>query len=209
MISIQYNEMVQPFREVFRRMAVPFFLFFLVLTTLLFLSWIFLLPILTRTEVHGESKNIRDLITYRKELQSDVSRVRRNRNQLVLPGQDPLYNVLKQEKHKKVSFSSLRREILRTALSHSSVVKDAVRISFIQYDAARDMLTLEGSVFAGASSTTVLAEFIDALQALPWIYVIEQPDFLRQKNEHGEIFSPFSLDISLHVSVLRETFPVL
>ena len=196
-------------QEICRRMAVPFSLFFFVLAVLLLLSWTLLLPVFTQTEVYGKSMDIRSLVAYNKRLRAAVLEAQHVRNQLILPGQDPLFFALKQEKHRRVSFAALQEEIERFLRHAVPPEKGEVRVYALKYDAKQSALLVEGAVFAGMQSVTFLAHIADSLQNIPWVHAVELPVFRREQSDVGEFFAPFSFTIALDVAVVHSTFPVL
>src|SRR5688572_2303336 len=98
---------------VLRRSALPFFLFGTVLMSLMFLSWMLLLPRFTKVDIAGTAYGIDELLSHREELQKALEAAEQERSLHLLAVGDETYQALMQEKLSHTSFSALKADILR------------------------------------------------------------------------------------------------
>lgn len=184
--------------DILRQLAMPFFLFAAVLLGLLLLSWVLLLPMLTRVEVDGEARSAVDLQVLKADLLSRVETLESSRDEFVLPLQEVVPPSLVTEKEMQASFPSLRESILQSALRLVPGQRDAVAIQSFRYDARENAIELTGAVRnVGPRSMTVLAQFVEELASLPSVSAIEKPRFVREEDDDGTFFSPFVIRLIL------------
>ncbi len=189
--------------HVVARLAFPLFAFAAALSLALFLSWWFLLPRLAGVPLHGELMYGTSLVQYYADLRARVDALEDVRNQLVLPGQDPLSQFLRQLRHSDVSLVLLSAALARSAEEAVPDRSDVVLLESFQYDAAEQTLTLMGDVrHVGPRSMTVLAEFIETLRSIPAVSAVEHQRFTREEDLKGEFHSPFTILLRLRQSSL-------
>lgn len=181
--------------QILRGMAVPFFIFSLVLLVLLSLSFTLVLPLFTRVDVGGSQRTAGELRTYVGQLSASVLRVERERDQSILPVAFVAYEDLKADRLAHPSFAGLRVELLRTA---SALVpeKDAIHVEAVSYDDAARVLSVVGDVRGvGPRSMTVLAEYVDAIAKISGVEV-SQPAYQRVDDPEIGMHSPFTLHLT-------------
>ena len=193
-------------REILRRLQVPLLLFSLSFAVLLALSWLLLLPRLTRVEIGGSVRGLTELRTYRDRLQAQISDLQDRRRSALLPLGATDYGGLVSAKHDRPSFESLL-DGLRAAASETAGQPDgglmggdgsAIRFSVFYYDATGGALSVRGRVQnVGPRSMTVLAQFIEALKANPSFTRVDGVRFVREEDSAGGFVSPFNLSFSL------------
>lgn len=184
--------------EILKRFALPLFAFAAMLSLALVLSWLFLLPRLAGVPLHGELLYGSSLVRFYADLRDRIDALEETRNQLVLPGQDPLSQFLRQFRRSDISFLPLSATLQRLAENVVPESPDAVLLTSFQYDALDQTLRLAGDVrHVGPRSMTVLAEFIAALRGIPLIENIEHQRFLREEDADGAFHSPFTLLLRL------------
>lgn len=184
--------------HVVARFAFPLFAFAAVLFAALFLSWWLFLPRLAGVPLHGEMMYGSSLVQFYADLRDHVDALEEARNRLVLPGQDPLSQFLRQRRRSDVSLVSLSATLTRSAEETVPDHPDAVLLESFQYDVAHHTLTLTGDVRnVGPRSMTVLAEFIEKLRSIPTVEAVEHQRFLREEDPKGMFHSPFTLLLRL------------
>ena len=182
---------------VLRRSALPFFLFGAVLMSLMFLSWMLLLPRFTKIDIGGTAFGIDELMSHREELQKDLEVAEQERSLHLLAVGDKTYQALMQEKLSHTSFSSLKVDILRIA-DESAEQNDAIHVSNFSYEPVPGTFKVEGDVrFVGPRSMTVLAQFIENVQAHASVASITMPRFVREDHPGMGPHSPFSITVTL------------
>lgn len=185
------------------RLAFPLFAFAAVLSLALFLSWWFLLPRLAGIPLHGELMYGASLVQFYADLHDRVDALEDVRNQLVLPGQDPLSQFLRQLRRSDVPLVLLSAALARSAEETVPDRSDVVLLESFQYDATEQILTLTGDVrHVGPRSMTVLAEFIETLRSIPAVSAVEHQRFTREEDLKGELHSPFTVLLRLRQSSL-------
>ncbi len=175
----------------FGRIAEPLLLFSLALSGLLLLSSIFLLPRLTRFAVEGTNVSPVDIAAHVRQLRADLSSLESKRNHLVLPELDPAYNMLKEQKRTSMNLSDVRTELLQAAAKLSNA-DHAVFLTHFSSETTTHTITVTGDVRnVGTRSMTVLAGYVDAVAALPFVTHLERPAFTREGDEKTGLHSPF------------------
>lgn len=187
-----------PLGTVVRRMAVPFFLFAVVLCSLLGLSWLLLLPELTSVEVGGSVRSMQELTMYVSSLQDDIQTLEKKRSAFLLPVHHDLYERIKIVKKKRDRFEDLRRELHRTIRELVPQNPQSIYLSDIYYNAADHTARVRGEVSSvGPRSMTVLARFIEAVEQISFVIDVESSRFVRLEDAQGEFYTPFTLHILL------------
>ena len=183
------------------RFALPLFAFAAVLSLALFLSWWFFLPRLAGVPIHGEMLYGGSLVRLYADLHDRVDALEDARNQLVLPGQDPLSQFLRQLRRSDISLVPLLVALARSAEEAVPDRPDAIVFEDFQYGATSKTLQVTGDVRrVGPRSMTVLAEFIDVLGSVPVVDAVENQRFTREESPKGEFHSPFTLLLRLRSS---------
>jgi hypothetical protein len=205
-----FGTLVAPAQALARRLAAPFFLFSVVLASLLFLSQSFLLPLFTKVEIGGEAISLSEVRAKQTALAKELDQKETQRSNLLISVHDELYTALKNRKRGGADFLTLRTDLLR-------VLKDApggdsgggsatgaaagggeIFLSKISYDAANETLWLSGDVRGvGPRSMTVLATFVEELRALPSIESVTTPAFVRIDDPASGPHSPFDITLAL------------
>jgi hypothetical protein len=185
--------------DVIRRTALPFFLFSVVLTGLLLISWYALIPELTSVEIAGQKRGLKEIRAYRDDLVSQIETIEANRDEFLMPVQDPIFVGLRAKKQEVPEFMGLRSDIGRVAQSMHPEMDGAVAISLFAVDIDAKQAKVNGEVRnVGPRSMTVLAEFIDEVRELPGIGEVDTSKYTRKEHPERGFFSPFSLAISLN-----------
>lgn len=180
------------------RFAFSLFAFAAVLFVALFLSWWFLLPRLAGVPLHGKMVYGASLVQFYADLRDRVDALEDVRNQLVLPGQDPLSQFLRQLRRSDIPLIPLSAVLERMAEVVVPDRADAVFLESFHYDTKDNALTVTGDVrHVGPRSMTVLAEFIETLRSVPTVDAIEDQRFTREEGPKGEFHSPFTLVLRL------------
>ncbi|MDD4627876.1 MAG: hypothetical protein PHE68_00580 [Candidatus Peribacteraceae bacterium] len=189
---------VPSFREILRRAALPFAVFGIVLLLLLVLSWVLLLPRFTRVELHGMLQNADDLQAYVQEVKTEIGKVERKRDALILPLDGSSYGALAQTKVEMQSLPAMHAAITGTARSVVPEQSDAIALTSVRYDDSSRSIEVGGDVRnVGLRSMTVLAELVDAFGALPFVAHAEHPSFTREKDPDIGYHSPFQFRLML------------
>ncbi|OGJ57167.1 hypothetical protein A3H22_03575 [Candidatus Peribacteria bacterium RIFCSPLOWO2_12_FULL_55_15] len=183
------------------RIAFPLFAFAAALVCALLLSRLLFLPRLAGVRLHGETMYGSSLTRFYADLRDRVDAQEEARNHLVLPGRDPLSLFLRRLRRSDVSTALLFAAVARGAENAVRDRPDAVFLESFHYDAAGRTLALAGDVrHVGPRSMTVLAEFIETLQRIPFVDAVEHQRFLREEDASGAFHSPFSLLLRLRSS---------
>lgn len=183
------------------RFALPLLVFAFVLAGALSFSWWFLLPRLAGVPLHGEMLYGASLTRFYADLHDRVRTLEQERNHLVLPGQDPLSQFLRHLRRSDVTLIPLMDMLFQSAKKVVPENADAVLLASFAYDAEERTLMLTGDVRGvGPRSMTVLAEFIEALQRLPFVEAVEHQRFTREEDPEGAFHSPFTLLLRLRSS---------
>lgn len=185
----------QPLQDILRRTALPLLLFAGVLFSLLLLSYSMLLPRFTRLhKADGTALSPRAIAQYEKTLAADLTRSEEERVRLVLPVNDESYNALK-EKKRDLSLMDMESELLKTA-ARLGETNDTVVLNKLSIDG--DVVVADGDVRnVGTRSMTVLAAYVEQLDALPFVADLERPAFLREQLPDGSYRSPFTIRFRL------------
>lgn len=180
-----------------RRSALPFALFAGILAGLMALSWVLLLPLLTRVEVAGSLHTLTSLQAYRDDLQNELTEAEERRSHSLLAIQDPAYHALRTYKWGEQSAFRLRERFQEIAAGVIAQ-NDAVHVAEVAWDPGGNTVLIQGSVrFVGPRCMTVLAEFVEAIENSPEFVVVSMPRFERKDDPVIGPFSPFV--ISLHL----------
>lgn len=180
------------------RFAFSLFAFAAVLFVALFFSWWFLLPRLAGVPLHGKMVYGASLVQFYADLRDRVDVLEDARNHLVLPGQDPLSQFLRQVRRSDIPLIPLFAALERTAKAAVPDHADAVLLESFHYDTKDNTLTVIGDVrYVGPRSMTVLAEFIETLRGVPTVEAIEDQRFTREEDPKGAFHSPFTLVLRL------------
>lgn len=184
------------FHAVLGRMALPFLLFTAVLFGLLALSWLLLLPQVTSFPVGGSLLPASALQQREKELLADIAAVEAKRDALVFPVADAVYTVLTEQKRAVIQPDALLKTLTVTG-QEAAEKEGVVRIDRVAIDTVSRKVTLAGDVHnTGPSSMTVLARFVEMVEALPFVSDLQAPSFIRE-GEGGHIHSPFTFVFTL------------
>lgn len=178
---------------ILQRISMPLFLFSGVLFLLLFFSWIVILPRFTRFDVAGVSLKPLEMAAYTQQLRAQLTTMEQKRDQLVLPQTDPTYTALKQDK-----LSMPDPLLIRTALINAAgnvISSDAaLTIRTLDVDASTTVVSVTGDVRSSSPDTmTVLAQYIDAVEKMPFVSHLQRPTFTRMQDAAGAFHSPFSM----------------
>lgn len=181
-------------REVLRRVLFPFALFSVVLLMLLVLSWYLLLPRFTRVALHGVPQDPSLLQAYVQGVQDETKKMEGKRTALILPLDDSPYGVLVQEKMSQPSLLSFHEQLKNVARTFLPEQSQAVTLQSIIWE--RDTVVVMGDVRnVGLQSMAVLAQFVEAVRAMPGIERVDFPSFTRERDETIGFHSPFTIRI--------------
>lgn len=187
---------VPPPREILRRVLLQLFLFALVLTTLLLLSWVLIIPGFGRIEIGGTVRGIAELTAHRNHLTADIASFRERRDATLLPLRDSSYGELVYAKASSPHFLTLRAHIQEVALRLVPEEPDAVTIDVMRFDVSTLTFEIAGRIQrVGPRSMTVLAQFIEELRAIPGVTALHGARFAREQDASGAFFSPFQLSL--------------
>lgn len=181
-----------PYRAVLERIAEPFAIFAGSLLVLLLLAQFLVLPLFNRFEVDGQALKPDQLAQYQARLTQEVKKEESDRDLLVLPVKNETYRVLQESKSAGPSLASVKSSILQIAKNTQG--SGSVIIQHLDFDGAT--LTVKGDVRAGLSSMTVLAAFVEGVEALPFADAFVRPAFTREEDEGGP-HSPFEFSFRL------------
>lgn len=183
-------------REVLRRVLFPFALFSFVLLALLVLSWFLLLPRFTRVDVHGAPQDPLALQRSIEEMDAKMKALEQKRLALILPLSDTTFGVLVKEKIEQpdlLIFIDHLKNVAKTFLPEQPQA-----VHFAAFRAERDVIVVTGDVRnVGLQSMAVLAQFVEAVRAMPGIGRVDFPPFSRERSEDVGFHSPFTLRIHL------------
>jgi len=184
---------------VLRRFSVSLLLFSVVLCAVLVCSQVFILPRYTRIEINGEFHDIASLRAHYAALQASVSARERERNALIFPVHDELYQSLVQAKHAQPDPAALLRRFQNIASQFTNDGVQRVFLHSLSVHGDDRSVVLHGEVRnAGPRSMTVLAQFVEALRALPVVQELSNPQFKREVNADGTFTSPFVISLILY-----------
>jgi hypothetical protein len=184
-------------RQILAQLALPFFLFALVLATLLTLSAALLLPIFTKVEVGGKQHTAGELRSLQMRLSADITRKEQERDVSVLPFQDRQFETVSAERDALPTFVQMRQDVLHAAAAITPE-QDAVHVSSIRFAEGEKTLEVGGDVRnVGERSMTVLAQFVRELEHMPAAAGVRQPDFQRLIDPQTGPHSPFTITLIL------------
>ncbi len=183
----------EPIQKILERSAVPLLLFGAVLFVLLFVSWFGILPRFTRFAVADLSLSPTEMDAYVAEQRSSLSALEEKRDRLVLPEHDAGYTALKNEKRTLQNALDIKTLLLQVA-GDLHEVPDAIVITHIDFDSTTSKVSVTGDVQNVAlRSMTVLASYIENVEALPVVKDFVRPSFTRAQNADGTFHSPFKI----------------
>jgi predicted CopG family antitoxin len=187
------------FGDIARRTAFSFFLFSVVLTALLAVSWFILVPELTRVEIGGSVRGLQELQAYKVDLEGQIVALESQRGSFLLPVDHDLYQKLKQLKDERMKFQELRREIRQVIKELVPGRTDVVILSGFYFDASKNVGEIHGEIVnIGPRSMTVLAQFVEDINNIPVVMNVETSRYTRQEGQKpGSFFSPFTLRITI------------
>ena len=186
------------FGEILRRTSMQFFLFSAVLAGLLLLSWYLLIPELTHIEVGGSVRGLRELKEYKANLEAQILTIEHRRNAFLAPVQSNAYSRIKQLKKSRLKYQEIRTQLTDTATTLIPDTKNAVAFSRFRYDSLRNIVELQGEVRnVGPRSMTVLAQFVEAVEALPTVIAVQSTRYTRKEDPEIGYYSPFTLLLQL------------
>jgi len=181
-----------PFRAILDRSAEPFAIFSGALLLLLALAQVAVLPMFNKFEVNGQVLRPRQLAQYRADLVQKVNDAESKRDDLVLPIHDETYRTLRDTKDNLPPLATARAAIEAAA----RVTQGSGSIVLLRYHAEGDAITVRGDVRAGVSSMTVLASFIEKVEALPFVSAFTRPAFTREEDPDLGAHSPFTFSFT-------------
>ena len=141
-----------------------------------------------------------EMAVYASQMKAQLSTMEETRNHLVIPIIDPSYDALKTQKRTEVSLLEIRAQLLNAAV-HLQGASDAVSITHLTLDSEKGIVTFAGNVsHVGQRSMTVLAAYVDAVEALPIVDHLQRPAFTRVQDDATNFHSPFSMQFTLKSS---------
>ena len=181
-------------REVLKRVLFPFALFSVVLLSLLVLSWYLLLPRFTRVALHGVPQDPSHLQTYVEGVQAETKKMEDKRLALILPLDHSSFGDLVQEKMSQPSLLAFYEQLKNVATTFLPEQSQAVFVQSISYE--NDVVQLKGDVRnVGLQSMAVVAQFVEAVRAMPGVKRVDFPSFTRERDENIGFHSPFVIRI--------------
>jgi hypothetical protein len=184
-------------QTILHRMAVPFALFGMSLSVVLSLSWMFLLPAVTRVKLGSVEVPAREISAYAANLQGQITTLSAQRDDLILPIRDALHQGLISWKRAGHDVRTLEQDVREAA----HAVSDTIVIRHTAYDRDGMSLILDGEARAGLQSLTVLGGFVDALESLPTVASVRDQVFNRAEL-NGTVTAPFHLSLELRAPTL-------
>jgi len=175
---------------ILHRIAVPLLVFCAVLLGLLSLSYILLLPQLTRVEILGEQRDTVELRAHIQQLKASVLSMEDQRSSLVTPLEDGLFSFMKSRKLSQPSFL-LIKSIVYEAAKVVPEYPHAVHVTQMHYTADGSVVLTGRVEGVGPRSMTVLAQFVDALKKSASVQSVDLPRFTREQSDDGAFVSPF------------------
>ena len=184
--------------DVLHSAAVPFLFFAAVLCGLLLLSWVLLLPVLTRVEVAGHEGGAPELIAFKGALVASIQQLEEQRDEYLLPGGEGFPEEVLARRQIQSEVASVREAVLSVSERVVPETNYVIAFQSLSYDAAQRSLVLTGRVQnVGPASMTVLAQFVSALKALPVVASVAPPRYVREQAEDGSFSSPFVITLTL------------
>lgn len=186
------------FADILRSAAGPLALFSAVLAFLLFLSWLLVLPRFTQVTVRGKLLSPAALAVHVRSVREELAAAQSKRDALILPLDQTSYAAFMQEKIDAVSPGQVRAAILGIAQSLVPEQRQAVLLTSFVFTPQEKTLQLSGDVrHVGLRSMTVLAQFVDAVSALPSVAGVQRPVFTREQDAEIGFHSPFTFRVTL------------
>ncbi len=186
------------FEDIARRTAFSFLLFSAVLAGLLTLSWYVLVPELTHTEVGGTVRSMRELKSYKADLEAQILTLEEERGSFLLPVDNNLYNRLKSMKESRVMFQGFRQDLKRIIKDLVPDQAGIVHLDLFAFYATQNAVEIRGDVRnVGPRSMTVLAQFVEDIQELDSVLSVETNRYTRKQSEGIGFHSPFVLRVHL------------
>ncbi|OIO55779.1 hypothetical protein AUJ46_00595 [Candidatus Peregrinibacteria bacterium CG1_02_54_53] len=183
-------------REILRRVLFPFALFGVVLLSLLVLSWYLLLPRFTRVDLHGTSRELSHLQTYVQDIGEQSQKLEDRRLALILPLDGSPYGRLVQAKMSQPSLLMFYEKLQNVAQTFLPEQSQSVVLKVIRWE--HDVIELTGDVRnVGLQSMAVLAQFVEAVRAMPDVERVDFPSFTRERDGNIGFHSPFTIRIYL------------
>ncbi len=180
------------------RILFSFAVFSFVLTGVLAVSRTFFLPSLTHVKVAGEERNIQEIRAYHKQLTAQLLEAESRRMDLLLPIQNEQYRPLLAGKQLAPDFLALQQRMQNVASQFATGGAPVIFFSDMRLRERERFLEVGGEVRnVGQRSMTVLAQFVEAVHALPFVADIQNPRFTRSFSAEKGDFSPFTIRITL------------
>lgn len=183
---------------VLQRSSVALFLFSAALCGALTVSRLLLLPRYTQVTFGGATEDASSLRERSSALQASILAQEHERDELILPLQDTFYRLLVSEKHRRPDVAMLLRRVENVAAQFTDDGKPQVFFERVAVLGDERSVQLQGTVRnAGPRSMTVLAQFTEALRALPVAASVVSPQFTRTVLPDGSLASPFAISFQL------------
>lgn len=181
-------------QDLLRRALFSFALFSTVLFLLLLLSWYLLLPAFTRIELHGVPQDPSRLQTYVQEVKAETRKMEERRTALLLPMDDSPYGALVQEKMSQQSVPSFFEQLKNVARTFLPEQPQAILLQSVSLEGGIMELTGDARN-VGLQSMAVLAQFVEAVRAIPGVKRVDFPSFTRERDADIGFHSPFVIRI--------------
>ena len=180
------------------RILLSFTIFSFVLAGALLASRTFLLPKLTHVKVAGEERDIQEIRAYHKRLVAQLSDAEEQRMDLMFPIQNEQYRALLAAKQRAPDFLALKDRLQNVAQQFADGGTQSIFFSDMRLRERERLLEVTGEVRnVGQRSMTVLAQFVEAVHALPIVADVQNPRFTRSSSAEKGDFSPFTIRITL------------
>lgn len=181
-----------------RRTGPPFLLFSSMLTAALVFSQTMVLPVLARVEAGGQRRDVAELHDYEQSLHARISSLEYKRDTLILPIQDESYRRLMSRKQARLSLDVVDAAIREIAESFVTEGGNVVAVMETDVSYRDRTITIRGDVRnVGTRSMTVLAQFTEKLKGLHFARSVENPRYVRLRDESVGMHSPFVIVIHL------------
>lgn len=188
--------------SILRRLGTSLFLFSFVFTALLFGSWMYALPRLTRITLQGRTLDLAVVVPYEQQLRAQLMDIEAKRNALALPLHDAAYDALKRDAQCYPLLEDMEKAVAEAA---ERTAQGSAMFSSMTFD-ADGTLGLRGDIRnVGMRSMTVLAQFVEELGTLPFVASVTPPRFVRSEDAGIGHHSPFDLTLHLKPS---DTCPI-
>jgi hypothetical protein len=187
---------IEPMRSIMHRMAMPFLMFAAVLFVLLLVSYTLLLP--RFTSIHGSNgvaMSPKETVEYERSLRANLISQEAHRTKLVLPITDSTYTEIRAAKQESLSIGDVREQ-LRQAASRLGEHEASVHIASLSMEGKS--VKVRGDIRnVETRSMTVLAAYIEEVEALPFISNFIRPPFTREQSADGSFRSPFEFSFEI------------